>query len=210
MRGAVGSSCPRGQCVDGRRGEVRRPKNPLFLMHRFHSIRFTRAQGIPLYKIGFRREKDAFQPSHHFPPRHASYSPTPCGLRTMHVIPKLDQAWGCMGCTVVPGNGEGGWTRHDDWQCDTHQHKIPVQRVLDGHQVRLHLVDADVGDDDEHYLPLPRRRHTQHTPEYVRSSGAYPRPGNPGFGRPAHKHPTLGHGWHEAARAHTIRLYNRE
>ena len=39
--------------------------------------------------------------------------------------------------------------------CHTHQHKIPVQRVLDGHQVRLHLVDADVGDDDEHYLPLP-------------------------------------------------------
>jgi hypothetical protein len=27
-------------------------------MHRFHSISFTRAQGIPKYKIGFGREKD--------------------------------------------------------------------------------------------------------------------------------------------------------
>jgi hypothetical protein len=29
-----------------------------FLIHRFHSISFTRAQGIPMYKIGFGREKD--------------------------------------------------------------------------------------------------------------------------------------------------------
>jgi hypothetical protein len=29
-----------------------------FLIHRFHSISFTRAQGIPKYKIGFGREKD--------------------------------------------------------------------------------------------------------------------------------------------------------
>jgi hypothetical protein len=29
-----------------------------FLVHRFHSISFTRAQGIPRYKIGFGREKD--------------------------------------------------------------------------------------------------------------------------------------------------------
>ena len=28
------------------------------LIHRFHSISFTRAQGIPKYKIGFGREKD--------------------------------------------------------------------------------------------------------------------------------------------------------
>ena len=28
------------------------------LIHRFHSIRFTTAQGIPKYKIGFGREKD--------------------------------------------------------------------------------------------------------------------------------------------------------
>jgi hypothetical protein len=28
------------------------------LIHRSHSISFTRAQGIPKYKIGFRREKD--------------------------------------------------------------------------------------------------------------------------------------------------------
>jgi hypothetical protein len=31
----------------------------ILLIHRFHSISFTRAQGIPKYKIGFRREKDA-------------------------------------------------------------------------------------------------------------------------------------------------------
>ena len=30
----------------------------LFLKHRFHSISFTRAQGIPKYKIGFGKEKD--------------------------------------------------------------------------------------------------------------------------------------------------------
>jgi hypothetical protein len=30
----------------------------LFLVHRFHSISFTRAQGIPKHKIGFGREKD--------------------------------------------------------------------------------------------------------------------------------------------------------
>ena len=29
-----------------------------FLIHRSHSISFTRAQGIPKYKIGFGREKD--------------------------------------------------------------------------------------------------------------------------------------------------------
>ncbi len=29
-----------------------------FLIHRFHSISFTRAQAIPKYKIGFGREKD--------------------------------------------------------------------------------------------------------------------------------------------------------
>ncbi len=29
-----------------------------FLMHRSHSISFTRAQGIPKYKIGFGRGKD--------------------------------------------------------------------------------------------------------------------------------------------------------
>ena len=29
-----------------------------FLTHRFHSISFTRAQGIPKYKIGFGKEKD--------------------------------------------------------------------------------------------------------------------------------------------------------
>ena len=29
-----------------------------FLIHRSHSISFTRAQGIPRYKIGFGREKD--------------------------------------------------------------------------------------------------------------------------------------------------------
>ena len=29
-----------------------------FPKHRSHSIRFTRAQGIPKYKIGFGREKD--------------------------------------------------------------------------------------------------------------------------------------------------------
>ncbi len=31
---------------------------PFFLIHRFHSISFARAQGIPKYKIGFGREKD--------------------------------------------------------------------------------------------------------------------------------------------------------
>ncbi len=30
----------------------------LLLKHRFHSISFTRAQGIPKYKIGFGRDKD--------------------------------------------------------------------------------------------------------------------------------------------------------
>ena len=30
----------------------------VFIIHRFHSISFTRAQGIPKYKIGFGREKD--------------------------------------------------------------------------------------------------------------------------------------------------------
>ena len=33
-------------------------KHLFFFIHRFHSISFTRAQGIPKYKIGFRREKD--------------------------------------------------------------------------------------------------------------------------------------------------------
>ncbi len=37
--------------------EVAYPKM-FFLMHRFHSISVTRAQGIPKYKIGFGREKD--------------------------------------------------------------------------------------------------------------------------------------------------------
>jgi hypothetical protein len=32
------------------------------LIHRSHSISFTRAQGIPKYKIGFGREKDGFSP----------------------------------------------------------------------------------------------------------------------------------------------------
>jgi hypothetical protein len=31
---------------------------PFFLIHRLHSISFTRAQGIPKYKIGFGRGKD--------------------------------------------------------------------------------------------------------------------------------------------------------
>jgi hypothetical protein len=35
-----------------------KPDTSFFLIHGFHSISFTRAQGIPKYKIGFGREKD--------------------------------------------------------------------------------------------------------------------------------------------------------
>jgi hypothetical protein len=53
-RGRVGRAGVHGRLVGAGLGPAF-----VFLIHRFHSISFTRAQGIPKYKIGFGKEKDA-------------------------------------------------------------------------------------------------------------------------------------------------------
>jgi hypothetical protein len=51
-------ACILGLSMQAQRFSARPPFFPFFLIHRFHSISFTRAQGISKCKIGFGREQD--------------------------------------------------------------------------------------------------------------------------------------------------------